>query len=68
MAWFGNRKQPSEGNGGGHAVNRQCDCEALEVKGDWSTICRCTDSFTSSNAKDKVCSRCLIGLHSWKRK
>lgn len=68
MAWFGGKKQPSEGNGGGHPVNRACDCEALEVKGDWSTICQCRDSFTSSNPNHKVCSRCLMGIHSWNRR
>lgn len=67
MAWFGNRKQPSEDNGGGRAVNRECDCEVLRVKNDWSTICRCRDSFTSSKANDKICSRCIIGIHSWNR-
>jgi hypothetical protein len=67
MAWFGNRSQPSEGNGGNNPVNRQCDCEVLQVKGDWSTICQCRDSFTSSKASDKICSRCIMGKHSWNR-
>lgn len=68
MAWFGSRKADNtEGNGGGNPVNRECDCQKLEVAGDWDTICTCRDSFTSSNPKDKICSRCIMGIHSWKR-
>lgn len=67
MAWFGSKKQSGEGNGGGHPVNRECDCEALEVPRDYSTMCTCRDGFTSSKASDKICSRCIMGVHSWKR-
>lgn len=68
MAWFSKDQKPSEGNGGGHQVNRSCDCEALETKGDWSTICQCRDNFTSAKASDKTCGRCHMGMHSWNRK
>lgn len=69
MPLWGRKKNDDIGGGDQpRAKHRECDCEVLQVKNEWSTICQCRNWFTSDNPKDKLCSECIAGLHSWNRR